>query len=66
MRQEFFRYYFSPVQAALLVCVGIDAVYGGWGQLPLAQTWPFLQFDNLCGSQPVAAEKEHDATAHNH
>lgn len=45
MRQEFFRYYFSPVQAALLVCVGIDAVYGGWGQLPLAQTWPFLQFD---------------------
>jgi hypothetical protein len=45
MRQELFRYYYSPVQSALLVCVGIDAVYGGWAQLPLTHTWPFLRFD---------------------
>jgi hypothetical protein len=45
MRQEFFRYYYSPAQAVLLICVGIDAVYWGWAQLPLTHTWPFLQFD---------------------
>jgi hypothetical protein len=45
MRQAYFRYYYSPIQAALLVCAGIGAVYGGWRQLPLTHTWPFLRLD---------------------